>query len=65
MLNQIKHLPEGAGTPDKMLLAMSAGNYGKAFAYLTHQMSLKAKVLMPDTAPDNREETIKVIYYIS
>jgi threonine dehydratase len=40
---------------------MSAGNYGKAFAYATNESGLKAVVLMPDTAPPNRAEVIQVI----
>ena len=39
---------------------MSAGNYGRSFAYASNALGLKGNiVLMPETAPDNREVLIK------
>ena len=39
---------------------MSAGNYGRSFAYASNELGLKGNiVLMPDTAPENREVLIK------
>ena len=37
------------------MVTMSAGNYGRSFAFGAQQLGLSATVLMPDTAPDNRE----------
>lgn len=53
-ITMMNNLPEGYGTNEKKLLTMSAGNAGKAFAFLTSKMGLKGKVLMPETAPINR-----------
>ena len=61
---QLSSIPNGCGTEDRMLLSMSAGNYGKAFAYMTRDMGLKAKVIMPDTAPANRAKLIRVSYNV-
>ena len=44
----------------KGLVTMSAGNYGKAFAYSCKGLQLKGKVVMPKTAPENRETLIRV-----
>ena len=55
-------LPDGYGTPEKQLISMSAGNYGKSFAYITNKMGLKGTIIMPETAPINRAELIQVHY---
>ena len=39
---------------------MSAGNYGKAFAYAAQQLGLPATVVMPDNAPVSRARIIEV-----
>ena len=57
---QLSDIPEGCGTQDRKLLTMSAGNYGKAFAYMTRDLGLHAKVIMPETAPANRVSMIQV-----
>ena len=41
---------------------MSAGNYGKAFAYAAQQLGLPATVVMPDNAPVSRIKIIEVGY---
>lgn len=41
---------------------MSAGNYGRTFAYMTNKMHLSGVILMPLTAPDNRAKVIEVIF---
>ncbi|ELU11896.1 hypothetical protein CAPTEDRAFT_152146 [Capitella teleta] len=56
-LNQLSHLPNTS--PPQTLVSYSAGNYGKAFAYLTSKMGHSAKVLMPTTAPHNRSKVIE------
>ena len=44
----------------KTFVTMSAGNYGRSFAYASNALGLKGNiVLMPETAPDNREVLIK------
>ncbi|XP_077987244.1 serine racemase-like isoform X4 [Glandiceps talaboti] len=59
IIYQLKSVPEKAVTGEQTLVTMSAGNYGKAFAYLTNLQKLKALVLMPITAPDNRQTVIQ------
>lgn len=59
VINQFRHVPSGYGTDEHQLVSMSAGNYGKAFAYMASKIGLKGTILMPDTAPDNREVLIK------
>ncbi|GCC24509.1 serine racemase isoform X1 [Chiloscyllium punctatum] len=39
-------------------ITMSAGNYGKAFAYALKHFGHRGKVLMPDTAPASRTDLI-------
>ena len=39
---------------------MSAGNYGKAFAFTTKKQNIPATVCMPDTAPMSRAVLIEV-----
>lgn len=41
------------------LVTMSAGNFGRSFAYMCHELGLRGRVLMPVTAPDNRESLIR------
>ena len=48
-------------TRAKGLVTMSAGNYGKAFAYFCNKLNINGTVVMPITAPKNRETLIKVI----
>ena len=53
-------LPADVGSGDRKLLTMSAGNAGKTFAYLCQQMGRCGLVVMPETAPANRVDVIKV-----
>lgn len=39
---------------------MSAGNYGKAFAFATKERSIPATLCMPESAPVNRATLIEV-----
>ena len=50
-----------AESPDgrKALVTMSAGNYGRSFAYMCRELGLVAKVIMPLTAPQNRVDVIR------
>ena len=41
------------------LVTMSAGNYGRSFGYAAKQLGMSGTVLMPDTAPDNREAVLR------
>ena len=50
------------GGPETALITMSAGNYGKAFAYMAKQWKVEAMVIMPETAPANRSTIIQVFY---
>ncbi len=44
------------------LVTFSAGNYGKAFAFVCAQRKLKGKVLLPNTAASSRIKFIQVIF---
>lgn len=59
VVNQMDILGRKCDLTQKKLLTMSAGNYGKAFAYYLRQKGLKGKCIMPITAPDNRVTLIK------
>ena len=60
ILNQLRHFRREHATPtERPLVTLSAGNYGKAFAYLTSEFQHRL-VLMPTTAPDNRQAVIEV-----
>jgi len=54
------HLPESVRSGVRSLVTMSAGNYGKAFAYACQRRGLKGTVVMPETAPDSRQVLIEV-----
>lgn len=60
--NQINYLPEEVKKGEKKLITMSAGNYGKAFAYTLQKIDLAGLCLMPITAPQSRVELIKVTF---
>ncbi|XP_043944323.1 serine racemase isoform X2 [Protopterus annectens] len=51
--NQFAGRPRGG-----QFVTMSAGNYGKAFAYALKEYSSKGKVVMPETAPSSRAAII-------
>lgn len=55
MANQFARRPSGGH-----FITMSAGNYGKAFAYALKLYGEKGKVVMPDTAPVSRSVLIQV-----
>lgn len=57
--NQMKFLPDDVKNGEKKLITMSAGNYGKAFAYALQKHKLSGLCLMPITAPQSRVELIK------
>ena len=60
ILNQLRHFRRSHATPtERPLVTLSAGNYGKAFAYLTSDFRRRL-VLMPTTAPDDRQTVIEV-----
>lgn len=57
-------LNEFSGSSQKIggeleLVTMSAGNYGRSYAYAAKALGLPATVLMPDTAPANRAEMLR------
>eukprot|EP00057_Strongylocentrotus_purpuratus_P018692 XP_011673166.1 PREDICTED: serine racemase-like [Strongylocentrotus purpuratus] len=60
LANQLAHIPQYMAKRQLELVTMSAGNYGKAFSFALQELGYKARVLMPDTAPQNREDTMKV-----
>ncbi|XP_076008275.1 L-threonine dehydratase catabolic TdcB-like [Genypterus blacodes] len=52
--NQFARRPKGGH-----LVTMSAGNYGKSFAYASKHYGSKGKVVMPETAPASRSILIQ------
>ena len=62
LANQLAHLPSNVLKNKQGLVAMSAGNYGKAFAFAAQQLGLPATVVMPDNAPVSRIKIIEVRY---
>ncbi|XP_019732680.1 uncharacterized protein LOC109520137 [Hippocampus comes] len=52
--NQFARRPKGGN-----FVTMSAGNYGKAFAYASKHYGSKGKVVMPETAPMSRSVLIQ------
>ncbi|KAL4624922.1 hypothetical protein GN956_G18142 [Arapaima gigas] len=52
--NQFARRPRGG-----RLVTMSAGNYGKSFAYASKYYECKGKVVMPDSAPASRSALIQ------
>ena len=65
LANQLVHLPPNVLKDKQSLVTMSAGNYGKAFAYATQQLDLPATVVMPDVSPVSRVKIIEVWYLLS
>ncbi|XP_071494949.1 L-threonine dehydratase catabolic TdcB-like [Diadema antillarum] len=59
LANQLKHIPQDVANNEKEVITMSAGNYGKAFSFAMQKMGLRARVLMPETAPEDRERIMK------
>lgn len=53
--NQFARRPAGG-----RFVTMSAGNYGKSFAYASKHFGSKGKVVMPETAPENKTIFIQV-----
>lgn len=58
--NQFARRPAGG-----RFVTMSAGNYGKTFAYALKHYGSKGKVVMPETAPLSRATLIKVIGHLN
>ena len=58
--NQMEHIPDEVRNGTNQAVTLSAGNYGKAFAYCMSKKGLKGLVIMPHTAPDDRVNIIKV-----
>ncbi|KAK3588573.1 hypothetical protein CHS0354_026178 [Potamilus streckersoni] len=59
VINQMNHLPPAVKTESKLPVTLSAGNYGKAFAYCLKKQGLSGIVVLPDSAPDDRVKIIE------
>lgn len=57
--SQMAYIPEDVKRGEKKLITMSAGNYGKAFAFALNKLGLPGLCLMPLTAPSSRVQLIK------
>ena len=60
IVNQFANIPSEIITSKKNLVSMSAGNYGKAFAFATKKRNLPATLCMPENAPISRAKLIEV-----
>lgn len=60
IVNQVAHIPSEVLKNKTSLVSMSAGNYGKAFAFASKELNLPATLCMPDSAPINRANLIEV-----
>ena len=60
VVNQLEEVTMTTDLPNRMLVTMSAGNYGKAFAYYLQQSGQQGMCVMPITVPDNRVTLLKV-----
>ncbi|PFX13203.1 uncharacterized protein LOC111346337 [Stylophora pistillata] len=59
VVNQFANIPFEVTKNKKSLLSMSAGNYGKAFAFAAKEQNFPASLCMPETAPINRVKLIE------
>ena len=60
IVNQFANIPPEVINHKKNLVSMSAGNYGKAFAFATKKQNLPAILCMPESAPICRAKLIEV-----
>ena len=60
IVNQFANIPSEVINSKKDLVSMSAGNYGKAFAFGTKKQNLPATLCMPESAPISRAKLIEV-----
>lgn len=60
IVNQVAHIPSEVTKNKTSLVSMSAGNYGKAFAFASKELNLPAILCMPDSAPINKANLIEV-----
>ena len=60
VLNQFLNLSDEERKNKRTLVTMSAGNYGKAFAFMARQQEMPGIVYMPTLAPQDRQDTIEV-----
>lgn len=58
VVNQLHHAAAVADDPDQSVVTMSAGNYGKAFAFALKDRKCSAVVVMPEHAAQDRERII-------
>ncbi|KAK7102030.1 L-threonine ammonia-lyase-like [Littorina saxatilis] len=59
VVNQLEEVSKATDLSERMLVTMSAGNYGKAFAYYLQKCGLPGTCVMPITVPDNRVTLLK------
>lgn len=60
IVNQFANIPSEIINSKKNLVSMSAGNYGKAFAFATRKQNLPATLCMPESVPLSRAKLIEV-----
>jgi threonine dehydratase len=59
IINQLEAYSDMIQQDDRTLITMSAGNYGRAFAYMCREMGYAGLVLIPTTAPANRVDLMR------
>jgi len=58
VVNMVEKAPAEVLSGNRTLISMSAGNFGRAMAFICQKKNLKGKILMPSTVPKAR---IKII----
>lgn len=59
VVNMVEKAPAEVLSGNRTLVSMSAGNFGRAMAYVCHKKNLKCKIFMPSTVPKSRIGIIK------
>ena len=54
VVNMVKNAPAEVLSGNRTLISISAGNFGRAMAYICQKNNLKGKIIMPSTVPKCR-----------
>ena len=54
VVNMVENAPAEVLSGNRTLISMSAGNFGRAMAYICQKKKLKGKIIMPSTVPKCR-----------
>ena len=59
VINMVENASDEVLSGNQTLISISAGNFGRAFAYICHSKKLAGKIIMPSTVPKCRIGVIK------